>query len=156
MSFGWSAGDIAKAITLIVKLIQALDDAEGSAGDYRKAVSFLRDLTQSLDPLVNFPAWDAYPTYGQSIAKQVEHIKEPVKQFLEAVLKYEPSLGLGAAEGRHRNVLRKVQWYLFMNKKVLKLRDSIDSHMRIIDSELKHLTLWVFLPAREYLGVHCD
>ncbi|KAH6706514.1 hypothetical protein BKA61DRAFT_739421 [Leptodontidium sp. MPI-SDFR-AT-0119] len=113
MSFGWSAGDIANAITLIVKLIQALDDAEGSAGDYRKA----------------------------SIAKQVEHIKEPVKRFLEAVLKYEPSLGLGAAEGRHRNVLRKVQWYLFMNRKVLKLRDSIDSHMRIIDSELKHLTL---------------
>ncbi|KAH9207043.1 hypothetical protein DL95DRAFT_484282 [Leptodontidium sp. 2 PMI_412] len=112
MSFGWSAGDIANAITLIVKLIQALDDAEGSAGDYRKA----------------------------SIAKQVEHIKEPVKRFLEAVLKYEPSLGLGAAEGRHRNVLRKVQWYLFMNRKVLKLRDSIDSHMRIIDSELKHLT----------------
>ncbi|KAG4441001.1 hypothetical protein IFR05_003508 [Cadophora sp. M221] len=141
MSFGWSAGDIANAITLIVKLAQALDDAEGSACDYRKAVSFLRDLTHTLEPLVNFPAWDAYPTYGQSIAKHIKHIKEPVKTFLEAVIKYEPSLGLGAAGGRHRNVLRKVQWYLFMNKKVLKLRDSIDSHMSIIDSELKHLTL---------------
>jgi hypothetical protein len=51
MSFGWSAGDIAQAITLIVKVAKALDSADGAAGDCREAVSFLQSLRHTLEPL---------------------------------------------------------------------------------------------------------
>jgi hypothetical protein len=44
MSFGWSAGDIAAAITLLYNLDEALDSCDGAAGDYREAVGFLEDL----------------------------------------------------------------------------------------------------------------
>lgn len=49
MSFGWSAGDIAAAVTLVCKLIQAVDSVDGAAGNYREAVSFLRDLNRTLE-----------------------------------------------------------------------------------------------------------
>jgi hypothetical protein len=141
MSFGWSAGDIAAAITLVYNLVEALDSHDGAAGDYREAVAFLRDLKRALEPLRTFTAWQTYPEYGREIGKQVEHIKEPIEKFLDKVLKYEPSLGAKAAEGHHRHILRKLQRYLFMSKKVLNLRKKIESNMRIIDSLMQRLTL---------------
>jgi hypothetical protein len=141
MSFGWSAGDIAAAMTLAYNLIQALDTCDGAAGDYREAVSFLHDLTRTLEPLQTFTAYNANPMYGKDIKEQVGHIKEPVEKFLVAVLKYEPSLGVGAKEGNHRHILRKLQWYIFMSKKVLGLRRKIESHMQIIDTLMQRLTL---------------
>ena len=141
MSFGWSAGDIVASITLIYNLIEALDSADGAACDYREAVSFLRDLKRVLDPLQAFSAWNTYPSYGKDIEDQVRHIKEPVDEFLKAVLKYEPSLGFKAAEGHHRHILRKLQWYMFVSKRVSILKKKIESHMRMIDTLLQRLTL---------------
>jgi hypothetical protein len=151
MSFGWSAGDIASAIKLIYNLVEALDSCDGAAGDYRGAVSFLRDLKRTLDPLQTFTAWATYPTYGKDIGEQVVHIKEPVEGFLKAVLKYEPSLGNKAAEGHYRHIGRKLQWYLFMSKKVSTLRRKIESHMRVIDTLLQRLTLWVSISSCSYI-----
>jgi hypothetical protein len=141
MSFGWSAGDIAGAITLLINLVEALDTCDGAAGDYREAVAFLQDLKHTLEPLRAFTAWNAYPAYGKDIRAQVELIKEPVESFLDSVRKYEPSLGAKATGGHHRHLVRKLQWYLFMSKKVLSLRKKIESNMRIIDSLIQRLTL---------------
>lgn len=143
MSFGWSAGDIAAAASLVNRLIQALDSCDGAACDYREDLSFLRDLNCTLEPLQGFTAWNAYPAYGQDIGEQVGHIKVPVDQFLAAVLKYEPSLGSNAPEGRHRHCVRKLQWYIFMSTKVLNLKKTIKSHMRIIDTVLQRSMLYV-------------
>jgi len=71
MSFGWSAGDIAAAITVAYNLIQALDDADGAASNYREAMSFLGDLKRTLEPLHVFTAWSAYPAYGREIGLPV-------------------------------------------------------------------------------------
>lgn len=107
MSFGWSVSDIAAAITLVLQLIDALDSRDGAAGDYREAVAFLQDLKRTLEPLETFTAWNSYPAYGKDIQHHVAKIKEPVGAFLEAVRKYEPSLGANATPGRHRNLGRK-------------------------------------------------
>lgn len=141
MSFGWSAGDIAKAITLAYNLIQALDSVDGAAGDYRKAVTFLRDLKRTLEPLQTFTDWNVNPVYSREIAEQVAHIKGPVETFLASILKYEPTLGARAKEGRHRHIFRKLQWYIYTSKKVLELKKQIKSHMRIIDTLMQRLTV---------------
>ena len=141
MSFGWSVGDIAAAVSLVYNLIEALDTCDGVAGDYRKAVAFLRDLKQTLEPLHAFTVWNIYPTYGKQIEEQAAQIKEPIESFLKDVLKFEPSLGAKAKEGHHRHVLRKWQWHVVILKKVLALRKKIDAHMRVIDILLQRLTL---------------
>lgn len=141
MSFGWSAGDIAQAAKLIYNLIRALDTVDGAASNYREAVSFLHDLKRTLEPLQSFIAWQAYPTYGREIEEQVRHIKGPIEAFLAAAVKYEPSLGLRAKNGHHRHVFRKLQWHVVTSKKVLGLKSTIESHIRIIDTLLQRLTL---------------
>jgi hypothetical protein len=141
MSFGWSVGDIAAAITIVYNLIQALDSVDGAASDYREAVSFLRDLTRALEPLQTFKAWNAYPAYERDIREQMGHIKEPVERFLSAVSKYEPSLGAKATEGHHRHILGKLQWYISVSRKALALRRKIESHMRVIETLMQRLTL---------------
>jgi hypothetical protein len=144
MSFGWSAGDIATAITITYNLIQALDDAHGAANNYREAVAFLDDLKRVLEPLQAFTAWSAYPTYGEEIKKQLEQIRRPVQEFLTVVLKYEPSLGEKARRGWKKSLqttFRKLDWYIFMAKKVLSLKRKIESHMRILDTLMQRLTL---------------
>ncbi|KUJ06837.1 uncharacterized protein LY89DRAFT_743474 [Mollisia scopiformis] len=141
MSFGWSAGDIAAALTVAYNLIQALDSVDGAAGNYREAVSFLQHLKRTLEPLQSFTAWSAYPEYGADISEQVSFIREPVEQFLVKVLKFEPCLGDKTRGGNHRHVFQKLQWYMFMSKKVFALEKKIGSHMRIIDSLMQRLTM---------------
>jgi hypothetical protein len=142
MSFGWSAGDIAAALTVAYNLIQALDSVDGAAGDYRETVYFLQHLKRTLEPLQAFTAWGTYPGYRADITEQVGHIKEPVEKFLAKVLKFEPSLGEKARGGHHRHVLRKLQWYMFMSNKVVSLRKKIESHMLVIDTLMQRLTMY--------------
>jgi len=141
MSFGYSAGDIASALTLIYNIIEALDSIDGAASDYREAVGFLQALKRTLHPLQSYTSWHAYPNYGEQIKEQVVQIKGPLERFLKEVVKFEPSLGTKAKEGYHRHVLKKLQWHVFVSKKVLELRKKIKSHMRVIDTLLQRLTL---------------
>jgi hypothetical protein len=141
MSFGWSAGDIATAITVIYNLVEALDSCDGSAAEYRDTVSFLQDLNRTLEPLQTFTAWNVYPDYGRDITNHINSIKEPVEQFIASILKYEPSLGAKAKQGHHRHMLKKVTWRLFMTKKVLGLRKRIESHLRLVDTLMQRLIL---------------
>ncbi|KAH8820385.1 hypothetical protein F5884DRAFT_893281 [Xylogone sp. PMI_703] len=132
MSFGWSAVDIASAISVIYNLVQALDSVDGAASDYREAVAFLRDLKRALEPLYRFTVWNAYPLYGKEIGEQVDCIREPIETFLADVLKFEPSLGTKVRGGRHRHITRKLQWHVFMSRKVLRLKNKIRSHMDLV------------------------
>ena len=141
MSFGWSAGDIATALTLLYSIIEALDDVNGAADNYREAMGFLRDLKRTLEPLQTLTVWNAYPTYKNEIAEQVQYIRGPVEEFLNAAVKYEPSLGPNAKKGHHRHVLRKLQWYLRKENKVSALKNKIGDHMRIIDTLICRLIL---------------
>ncbi|RYP56831.1 hypothetical protein DL771_011606 [Monosporascus sp. 5C6A] len=151
MSFGWSAGDIAAALRLVYNLYEALDSCDGAAKEYCETVFFLEDLTRTLEPLKTFTAWGAYPTYEKEIREQVEFIRGPVDEFLQAILKYEPSLGPRAKAGHHRHIRRKLQWYIFMSKKTLALRNKIESHMRVLDSLMQRLTLHVVVTTQQTL-----
>lgn len=141
MSFGWSAGDIAAALTVIYNVISALDDIDGAAGHYRETVSFLRDLKHTLEPLETLASWNAYPTYAKEIAEQVKCIQWPVKEFLKSALEYEPSLGDKAKKGHHRHVWKKLRWWVSKEGKVAKLRGEIEGHMRIVDTLIQRFIL---------------
>lgn len=141
MSFGWSAGDIAAAVKTAYNTYEALDSCRGAAKEYREAVSFLKDLTRTLEPLETLTAWKVYPEYGEDIKKQVEAIKGPVDQFLQAALKYELSLGAASKKGHQRHIYRKLKWHFFISKEILALRSKIESHMQVLDSLLQRLTL---------------
>lgn len=145
MSFGWSASDIAHAITLIVKVVEALDSADGAAADYREAIAFLQSLKHTLEPLQTFTALGAYPAYKDEIQKHVEAIREPIESFLAIATKFDRSLGPNAKTGHHRHIPRKLQWRFIESKVVDKLRSKIDDHMKVLKTLLQRLTLYVVL-----------
>ncbi|TEY35220.1 hypothetical protein BOTCAL_0594g00040 [Botryotinia calthae] len=62
MSFGWSAGDIAQAISLIVKVVKALDDGSGAPDEYRKTAVFLESVNLTLKNLQVFATLGVYPS----------------------------------------------------------------------------------------------
>jgi hypothetical protein len=119
MSFGWSAGDIAQAIAIVVKIAKALDDASGAAANYREAVAFLKGLKRTLEPLHTFTTLDAHPSYLEEIQQHVANIKHPIENFLSIVTKYEPSLGTKAKLGYYRNIGRKLKWRFIIPKCVV-------------------------------------
>jgi hypothetical protein len=152
MSFGWSASDIGVAIKFIYHVYEALDDCHGAPKDYRETLTFLRDLVRTLLPLETFSGWGAFPSYGDQITEQANHIKGPVQKFLEETLKYEPSLGAEAKEGHFRNVRRKLQWHFVVSRKVLDLKRKIRGHTQILDSLVQRLILYVPMPNYFYRG----
>ncbi|KAH7126128.1 hypothetical protein EDB81DRAFT_860734 [Dactylonectria macrodidyma] len=154
MSFGWSAGDIAAAITLVYNIVKALDDYDGASDDYREAMAFMRDLSRTLEPLQAFTAWKAYPEYGEQISKQVEYIRDPINKFRDEVLRLEPSLGEKSRKGYHRHVPQKLKWHILKSGKALRLKKQIASHIRVIDTLMQRLTLDVVLAMQQKLPEH--
>jgi hypothetical protein len=143
MSFGWSVGDIAQAIGLLVNVVRALDSADGAAADYLDSVAFLGCLRQSLVPLQTLSALNirVQPGYCDKIRLQVEKIRIPIELFLDTTSTFKYSLGGDAKTGHHRHISRKLQWRFITNKKVDDLKSRISSHMRILDALLNGLML---------------
>ena len=140
MSFGWSAGDIATAIRLLVEVVQVLDTVHGAAKSYREGTQFLKRLIHVLEPLQTFTNIGANPTFRDEICMEVDAIKTQVEEFLTIVMKYERGLGRGR-EGHYRNVGRKLQWHYSDSKKLEKLEMKIGHHMQALDILLQRLTM---------------
>lgn len=137
MSFGWSAGDIAQAITLVVKVARALDNANGAAEDYREAAAFLKSLKRTLEPLQTITSLHLSQSYNDEITEVVGNIKRPIEAFQTLAEKFESSLGVNSRwKGR-----RKLQWAFQTSKKVEELKDRIEDHMLILNNLLHRLTL---------------
>ncbi|KAI0854864.1 hypothetical protein F4860DRAFT_498050 [Xylaria cubensis] len=141
MSFGWSAGDIVAAVTVVHNLIKALDSCDGAASEYRETVSYLHHLKRTLEPLQTFTTFDENPTLAQDIEKEVRCIRGSVEGFLSSISNYEHSLGAKAKKGHLQHVPRKLKWHFSKSKDALSLKKNIKSHMRIIDTLMQRLTL---------------
>ncbi|PVH84697.1 hypothetical protein DL98DRAFT_610122 [Cadophora sp. DSE1049] len=156
MSFGWSAGDIAQAITFIAKVVKALDSAEGASRDYREAVTFLNRLNYTLEPLQAFSALDLNIAYGDEIKNCVESIREPIEAFLEFIRDLESALGSTAKQGRHRGIGKKLRWRFDISKKADDLRRRIEGDMMILSSIQTRLILELSMamPAKFSGAIH--
>ncbi|KAL2064535.1 hypothetical protein VTL71DRAFT_3672 [Oculimacula yallundae] len=137
MSFGWSAGDIASAISILIDVVQALDEADGASADYRKVSTFLASLTSTLSTLQilsNMPA-----ALSVSLSDKIKEIQEPVEQFQENIKKYKEKLGVPPTTGflqHFRHVKTKLRWHYGPMKEVAKLNDQIGRQLQVLDTAL--------------------
>jgi hypothetical protein len=76
-----------------------------------------------------------------------------VEEFLQSAVKYEPSLGEKAKKGHHRHIWRKLEWHVLKEDKIEKLKQKIEGHMRIVDTLINRLILWVHQDVTIWLGV---
>jgi hypothetical protein len=117
MSFGWSAGDIASVITLLVKIGSALKESGGAATDYQEAIDFLSSIEKSLNGIKKLLDENADLTWGSELNEQVVHVKAAVERFRAKIDKYELSLGADSSRSTARKIPRKVQFALMADVK---------------------------------------
>ncbi|CAG8952950.1 hypothetical protein HYFRA_00007665 [Hymenoscyphus fraxineus] len=149
MSFGWSAGDIAQAIALVVKVVRALDGVDGAGASYCEAVAFLTRLKRTLEPLQTVSALRLLPNYADNIRELVDEIQDPISHFLALTAEFEQ---LGSHSKHHQHIVKKLQWRFKTSKKVDELRRGIESRLGILDSFLQRVTLETVVSMEAKLG----
>ncbi|APA12584.1 hypothetical protein sscle_09g073540 [Sclerotinia sclerotiorum 1980 UF-70] len=133
MSFGWSAGDIAQAISVIFKTVKALDDAEGAPADFRNTVTFFQSVNLTLQRLQSLISIGKNSSYGDQIRKEVEIIKPSLERFLAISQTFESSLGDKATPGRWKHIPKKLLWRFKDSKAVRNLKSEIKDHLPVLD-----------------------
>lgn len=136
MSFGWSAGDIAQAITLIAKAVKALDDAEGAPAEYRSTVAFFQSVNATLQKLQSLTNIGRNPSCLDQIRKEVEIIKTPLNRFTAIIQEFDLSLGDKATPGHWKHIPKKLLWRFKDSKAVQNLKEDIQDHLPILDKWL--------------------
>ena len=129
-AFGWSAGDLVQAVTVIYKVGKALKDSGGASEDYQEAITFLQSLALTLNTLRNFDGSSGTSAEDAAVIRaQVDCIREPVQCFLNKIeSKFELKLGAKSKKGIRGALLgghRRVEWALSVSKDVKALNERI-------------------------------
>ena len=133
MSFGWSAGDIATAVELLIKVAVALNNSRGSVAKYQETSSYLVSLAAILEQLKGF-AGDLV-----TIQEDVQAVSVAVGDFLKVHSRFERSLSdVGPKDwvSSLRKSPRKVQYAFTMESQVAELRNRIDTPLKSISLAL--------------------
>jgi hypothetical protein len=107
MSFGWSAGDIASAIVLLVKIGSALKESGGAATEYQEAIDFLSSIEKPLNGVKKLLDENADLTWESELNEQVVRVKAAVEKFRAKIDKYDLSLGADSSRPTARKIPRK-------------------------------------------------
>jgi len=112
VGFGWSAGDVAIAIRVLVKVGKAFRHAGGAATQYSEAVAYLESLRTTLDHLARYAQTQTDDFYVESIAGQLEVIEQPWRAFAAFLARFEASLGLESGRNFAQRAPRTIHYAL--------------------------------------------
>lgn len=133
--FGYSAGDFVATIQLISKVITAFKDSGGACEEYQQLHSELETLSGLLH---RFEIND-HCTHVDAIQIVAENCRGPLQHFLDKTSRrYGSSLDgtrkhHGGMTAKIVAVARKVQWAVFMEKDIARLRGMIQANVANID-----------------------
>ena len=133
VAFGFSTGDFIAAIGLIAKVTDALKDANGASAEYQQVVLQLSGLKRTLLHLEKLEPNEFNADHVNAIRCMAVSCKLPLQQFLDDIQKYEKSLAADSERKIGRKSVRKVQWGIYMEKEVAKMRSMITAQVMSIN-----------------------
>lgn len=131
--FGFSAGDIAMAVKVIAKASNALKEAGGSATEYQEVLQYLNGLLLTLQHLQNLNIQPANPAILNAIRAQCASPEKQVLEFISSIQEFDDALGVQSSKEPISSSHKKVQWGLFITKKVERLRNKIGANLGSIN-----------------------
>ncbi|KAF7862567.1 hypothetical protein EAF04_007440 [Stromatinia cepivora] len=138
--FGWSAGDLVAAISVVMKVCKALKDAGGAKEDYRESVAFLESLSVTLEVLHKYYEANLNQKDLSDVKAQILLIQDPIDAFTKNVkLKYGFELGTQPGIGYRtavKGVSKKIKWALWMHKESERLNSRISTPLAAIQMRL--------------------
>ena len=120
--FGFSAGDFAIVIGLIVRISKALRDSGGAAAESRDILQDLRTLQQLLGLLEPLRPADGSVSHINAVRGMALACHRPLQEFAKKFESYEPTLGVGSSKGIFIRGVKKVQWDVLAEEEVAKFR----------------------------------
>ncbi|TVY91471.1 hypothetical protein LAWI1_G003254 [Lachnellula willkommii] len=136
MSFGWSAGDIVAAISLVNKITKSVSSAGGARDHFQELETELKGLSRALceiSDLANAPNQIPEIVALKFAACLCE---DTLKRFYEKILPFDESLGSGSKTSRLKATPRMVRWELLIKKEVPEFRTYLVAHVGKAQSEL--------------------
>ncbi|KAH7354999.1 hypothetical protein BKA65DRAFT_232501 [Rhexocercosporidium sp. MPI-PUGE-AT-0058] len=120
MSFGWSAGDIAECVKLLIKIGQALKESGGSTDEYQHAVDFLKGVETTVRGVeaifLNHPNLTFRPAFQEHTTTLITAITH----FRRKTEGYESSLGVNPTTTGAKKAWKKIKLALFEDIEQLK------------------------------------
>jgi hypothetical protein len=92
MSFGWSVGDLIKAIELCVKVASALKDLTGSVKKYQLLVLQLNGIEETLRFLRSLSISSQDHQHAETIRRMASVADIPLQDFIKKLQKYDSGL----------------------------------------------------------------
>lgn len=128
--FGFSVGDFIAGVSLVKKLIRALNDAAGSRAAYRKLISELLNLEEALTETGNLQLGPAQESQKLILLRVSTQCQTSIEEFLQKNAKFKESLGLQSSTtlSTWRTNLHKIQWALCKDNAIDDLRTEIAAH----------------------------
>lgn len=123
--FGFSAGDFAIAIGLIVRISKALRDSGGAAAEYRDILQDLQTLQQLLGLLERLRPANGSVSHINAIRGMALACRIPLLEFAEKIESYGAALGVDSSKGMSIRGVKKVQWAFIVDEVVAKFRGII-------------------------------
>lgn len=139
-AFGFSAGDFIAAIQLLHKAAKALRETSGACGQYQQAAIELNGLRHVLVRLQSLEATSQNTEIIQQIQVCSHACNVPLARFLEKLRTLERYLGHSGTPSEStrfpsqiNRAGRKVQWALYLENHLAKLRAKIAPHIAAIE-----------------------
>lgn len=150
MSFGISVGDFIAAATLAANLIQALSRTRGSSAEYQ---AIIQDLDGVRQTFLQLDQMQATNLLAQATINALLHLTKSsmdiMKQFLDDIDKYRPSLQDGGSTSAVRDVFRKMEW------SVSKKSASVQKFREILQFRLTAIAVLVSLSSLYCPEIFC-
>lgn len=142
MSFGWSVGDLTKAVEILFQVGKALRDSNGAAATYQEDSLFLESLAATLEKIKQSVQDGSLP---KALEIQTKAIRDPVMEMQQKLsAKFQTALGRSDSKGFKRFLgtgPKKVEYGLFVAEQVNELRSRIAIPLQDIQLNLGLHTL---------------
>ena len=139
--FGFSVGDVISGIALVQKLIRALNDTAGSRASYRHLISELFNLNEALHEIKNLHLTPAQGAQKTALDQVTQQCQLSIESFLKQNSKFSTSLGSQSSGASWKTNLHKVQWALYEDGRIDKLRKEITDYVKNINLRLATIQL---------------
>jgi hypothetical protein len=135
-AFGWSAGDLAQTVQLVIRIGTALRETGGAAQDYQETLDFLCHLELTLQGLQAIAPLLKNDASSAVLLSQSQKVEALLKEFIDEVEPFDRALGPTSKRGWRHGAPRKLQWALLVAKRFKNLQTRIALPVSTINANL--------------------
>jgi len=112
VGFGWSAGDLVKAIEILTVVGKVFRDAGGAVTKFQEEAGFLDSIISTLSYIQAYVEENPGDKYAEEIGRHVSRLSGPIESIHKSHRRYVKSLGQGSRMPKLRRAPAAVRYTL--------------------------------------------